>query len=248
MISAARSAYYLTEHFRIVEARKKIKWNNNKVSILLPTHNRADILMERAIPSVLAQNNQNWELLVAAHGCTDDTAQRVYDLDDRRIKLLILDRHPHYPDTPRNRWLAGPVEPLNRSLPYVTGGWIARIDDDDEWTPDHLSDMLSFALRNNLEFVSSPYIIDYGDYKKTVPHDNVPPVAGGTQTWIWRSYLSFMKWNPDCWRKSWNAVNDTDLVDRFRRAGVRMGWWHRPTCIIRPRPGETEIGLKAYLK
>jgi glycosyltransferase involved in cell wall biosynthesis len=129
-------------------------------------------------------------------------------------------------------------------LAAARGNWIARLDDDDIWTEDHLEVLLEFAIKGNYEFVSSMY----STHEAVIDHDHQFPCAGGVQTWLYRDYLKFMKYNPDCWRKSWNRVNDVDLVHRFRNAGVRMGWLPEITAYVLPRPGETEVGLKAYLK
>jgi len=59
--------------------------------------------------------------------------------------------------------------------------------------------------------------------------------------------LSCFKYNIHCWRKSWNKVNDTDIQQRIYEAGVRMGFLDRVVATIVPRPGETTIGLEAYL-
>ena len=61
-----------------------------------------------------------------------------------------------------------------------------------------------------------------------------------------RSYLRFMKFNPDCWRRRWHRVNDMDLAERIRRAGVRIGYLDEVTAHVEPRPGEKLIGLAAY--
>ncbi len=128
----------------------------------------------------------------------------------------------------------------------VRGRWIARIDDDDTWTEDHLEVLLPFALDGAYEFVSSSVIeMRYGKQKMIDQKDDYPRI-GGTQTWLYRSYLKFFKYNINCWRKSWNRVNDTDLRDRMFRAGVRMGFLDQVTCHILPRPGEDTIGLDAY--
>ena len=37
----------------------------------------------------------------------------------------------------------------------------------------------------------------------------------GVSTWLYRSYLKFMRYNLDCWRKKWNRVWDIDLSLRF---------------------------------
>ncbi len=216
------------------------------ISVYIPTFNRRDLLMTRALPSILAQTYRNLEVIVANHGSTDGTDDHIRwrTVGEERLELLEVPRRQTYPPTARNHWLAGPVEPANAALDVCRGSWTARCDDDDSWTPDHIEKLLRFAQYGNFEFVSSAY----RTHEKTVPHDGETPPIGGVQTWLYRSYLRFMKFNPDCWRKrdGDNAVNDTDLADRFRKAGVRIGHLNEVTAVVLPRPGETVIGLKAY--
>ena len=122
---------------------------------------------------------------------------------------------------------------------------MSRVDDDDEWTKDHVERLLRFAQAGNYEFVSSRYAVRKPKFNSEVGADRETGI-GGVQTWMCRSYLKFMRFNPSCWRKRWNRVNDLDLADRFRRAGVRIGFLGEVTCYIRPRPGETEIGSAVY--
>ena len=128
------------------------------------------------------------------------------------------------------------------------GKWIARIDDDDIFAKDHLEVLLRFAQENDYEFVSAAYIEErYGERRvENAKNDN--PRIGGTQTWLYRSYLKFFKYNINCWRKNWNKVNDIDLQVRMHRAGVRMGFLDKVTAYVLPRPGEETIGLDAYKK
>ena len=96
-------------------------------SIILPTFNRAG-LVERALASVVAQSEPDWELLVADDGSTDDTWSRLAQWRgrDRRIRCW---RHP-------NR---GQAASRNRMLELARGQWIAFLDSDDELHPSHLS-------------------------------------------------------------------------------------------------------------
>lgn len=220
--------------------------SGDKVSVLIPTHNRVDLLLSRALPSVLSQTHSNLEIIVAAHGCTDGTFDAALDMVAGASEWLDMwrvfkvPRTETYSPTAENHWLAGPVAPLNAALQVARGDWIARIDDDDVWTPDHIERLLRFAQRGRYEFVSSAY----RTHEKIVGAENG---VGGTQTWLYRSYLKFMKYNPDCWRKSWHRVNDMDLAERFRKAGVWIGYLDEVTAEVLPRPGEAEVGLKAYL-
>lgn len=217
------------------------------ISVYIPTYNRAEILMQRAIPSVLAQTYKNFELIILGDHCTDNTADLVSKIDDSRIKFYNLpSRGYRYPPTAENHWLAGPVVAANHALKMALGKWIARIDDDDTWTPDHLEVLIEFAQTNNFEFVSASYEAERFGERTIIDSKNDNPRIGGTQTWLYRSYLKFFKYNINCWRKSWNRVNDTDLQDRMYKAGVRMGFLEKIVAFVLPRPGEKTIGLQAY--
>lgn len=238
---------------------------NDWVAVIIPTHNRRELLLERALPSVLAQRGVDFSVYVMAHGCTDGTeaAVRSLDTDERRgrcVRAISVPRTPCYPPTAENHWLVGPTEPLNAGLALDHDcGWIARIDDDDEWNVDHLARLLRFAKTGNFEFVSSasrvgtdtslPYLYP-GGFPCRTPASAIPTreaLVGGCATWLYRSYLSCFRYNVDAWRKRWNRNNDTDLPERMHRAGVRMGYLDEVTSYTRPRPGEQHTGSRAYL-
>ena len=220
---------------------------NPLISVYIPTYNRAKLLMERAVPSVLKQTYRNFELIIVGDHCKDNTEELVSKIGDPRIRFHNLpERRKRYPATAENHWLAGPVVPANKALELVRGKWIARIDDDDIWTPEHLEELLRFAQKGNYEFVSAAYITERHGKKMIINEKDVIPRIGGTQTWLYRSYLRFMRYNANCWRKSWNKVNDADIQDRIYRAGVRMGFLDKILAYVVPRPGEVTVGLEAY--
>jgi len=205
--------YDLTEPLMLWLARSKYEkdYSSGKnepfITVYVPTYNRGKILIERAMPSVLAQTYKNFELIIIGDHCTDDTKELVSKFDDPLEKLLRL------------------------------------------------------AQENNFEFVSGQYM-GLRDGKKTVCRgvraasyysrkkmqgNDTSPLMGGTSTWLYRSYLTFMKYNINCWRKSWNRVNDADFGNRVYRAGVRMGFLPEVLSYVLPRPGENQVGLGAYL-
>lgn len=235
---------------------------NPLISIYTPTYNRGSLLIERALPSVLAQTYKNFEYIILGDCCTDNTEELVSKFKDSRIRFYNLPKRGYrYPPTVENHWLAGPVVAANQALKMVRGKWIARLDDDDVWTPDHLEELLRFARTGNYEFVSAQVIEErYGQRKICDGHVaqssyytrvNKPVKSGetrigGTLTWFHRSYLKFFKYNINCWRKSWNRVNDIDMVIRMFKAGVRMGFLAKPLALYLPRPGEQTVGFEAY--
>ncbi len=234
---------------RFLHAKEYEKKDNPLITIYTPTYNRAELLVERAIKSVLAQTYKNFEYIIIGDCCTDNTEELVSKINDKRIKFYNLSKKSKgYPLNAEGRWLTGPVKAANQALRMVKGKWIARIDDDDIWTENHLEVLLDFAQKGNYEFVSAAYIAErYSErYIENVKNDN--PRIGGTQTWFYRSYLKFFKYNINCWRKSWNKINDIDLQVRIHNAGVKMGFLDKVVAYILPRPGEETIGLDAYKK
>lgn len=219
------------------------------ISVYVPTYNRGEILIERSINSILAQTYQNFELIVIGDCCTDNTVELMAGVTDPRVRFYnnLTKRNWRYPPTAENHWLAGPVVAANAALTQIRGQWIARNDDDDVWLPDHLEKLLKVAVANDYEFVSSSYTTIVNGAEQVIDSSGDNPPIGGTQTWLYRSYLKFFRYNINCWRKAWNRVNDTDIQERFVDAGVRVGYLRDVTTIITPRPGETQIGSKAYL-
>ena len=232
---------------RDINAHRDYQNGNPLISIYIPTYNRCELLISRSVPSVLRQNYANFELVIVGDCCTDNTEHEINKIKDERIKFSNLSKRGYrYPPTAENHWLAGPVVAANYALSLVKGMWIARIDDDDIWTEDHLEKLLKGAQEKNLEFVSGSYIKESDGQAEIIsPKDFNPPI-GGTQTWLYRDYLKLFKYNLDCWRKKWNKVNDTDLQDRMFKSGVKMGYIKDVICRIIPRPGDSLVGSRAY--
>ncbi|WP_018232759.1 glycosyltransferase family 2 protein [Thioalkalivibrio thiocyanodenitrificans] len=91
-----------------------------KVSVIIPTYNRADYLVD-AIDSVLNQTVPVDEIIVIDDGSTDHTAASLRGYS-RSVRLLRQDR-------------AGAGAARNRGVHEARGELIAFLDSDDLWTP-----------------------------------------------------------------------------------------------------------------
>ncbi len=100
------------------------------VSILMPTHSRADVI-GFAIESVLAQTVEDFELIVVGDGCAPGTEDVVSRYRDRRIRFLDLPKAPHFGYANRNA-----------ALRESRGEIIGFAADDDLLFPDHLELLL----------------------------------------------------------------------------------------------------------
>lgn len=235
---------------RLLYRDEEFNKSNPLISVHIATYNRADILLSRAIRSVLSQTYKNIELVIVDDGSSDNTEELVKSLKNDSIKYKKISRAKYrYPNKALYHWFTGSTMAANAGLDMCTGAWIARLDDDDEWTEDHLEKLLKYAQAGNHEFVSSAIRFFEGSrtWDGYLSEDNRDHTGiGAVQTWLYRGYLKKYKYNINCWRKNYFKVNDTDLAQRFFLIGVRIGFLHDITAIIRPRPGEDFVGSKAY--
>jgi len=58
-----------------------------EIAVIIPTYNRAQMLA-RALRSVLAQTESDWECVIIDDGSTDDTSAVVESFAEPRFRLL----------------------------------------------------------------------------------------------------------------------------------------------------------------
>ncbi len=117
------------------------------VTVLLPTHNRRRRL-PRALASVMRQTYQELEIFVIRDG-GEDVSDIVRSFRDPR--LIFIDR-------PENR---GKPFSLNEALGRATGKYVAYLDDDDVYYPEHIATLVA-ALEGQTDCQAA-----YSDLYKT---------------------------------------------------------------------------------
>ena len=116
------------------------------VSVILPVHNRADVL-PRAIESVIAQELADFELIVVDDGSTDESATLAQCFADDRIGLIRLDKN-RGGNVARNEGIRAARSPL-----------IAFLDSDDRYLPNKLSTVVGeFERRPGLDLLVDSFI------------------------------------------------------------------------------------------
>ena len=96
-------------------------------SVVLPVYNRANLLGD-ALRSVLAQTEQDFEIVVVDDGSTDNPSRVVEAIGDPRIEFV---RH-------ENR---GGGAARNTGIDKARGRFVAFLDSDDRFLPHHLATM-----------------------------------------------------------------------------------------------------------
>jgi glycosyltransferase involved in cell wall biosynthesis len=114
-----------------------------RFSVLLATHNRCELL-RLAILSVLAQTEEDFELLVVGDGCTDNSPSVIESFNDPRIRWFDLPKAPFFGYANRNV-----------ALKQATGEYLAYVADDDLIFPDHLALLAATVEKSGAEWAYS---------------------------------------------------------------------------------------------
>lgn len=122
------------------------------VTVYIPTRNRRAFL-DVALSSVFNQSYKNIEIIVVDDGSTDDTEQYCLSLQRKHhnLKYFRLTQ-------PRGACYARNIAINNAHGEYITG-----LDDDDSFFPNRIELLLRTMLDNNVSFVCSSYMLDFGD-------------------------------------------------------------------------------------
>ncbi len=122
--------------------------NQNKVSVIIPTYNRAHFLLN-ALKSIFEQKYNNIEIIIVDDGSTDNTVDIVNDLKKEHPDILYFS----------NERQKGPSGARNTGILKSSGDFLAFLDADDVWLPGHLQGGMKI-LRDH-----SDIDVIFGNYK-----------------------------------------------------------------------------------
>ncbi len=137
--------------------------NFPRVSVIIPTYNRHKNLLF-AIDSVLQQSFNDFEILVV-NDAGEDVQNVITEFNDNRIKYFV---HKS------NKGLAAA---RNTGLKNAKGKYIAYLDDDDVYYPDHLKILLSFLENSNYKIAYTDayrVIQEFKDGKYVTVNKDIP--------------------------------------------------------------------------
>lgn len=189
------------------------------ITAILPTYNRNDLLMERSLASVLRQTHPVDWIIVVADGMAEDPwwdlVRRISDLADERIWLENIER-PDYPQDQGNFWSVQGWAARNYGLNLAGDGWVAPLDDDDEWTDDHIEVLLDAVIREGTDFAygkaRTPWGQEYGHWPPSGMN-----FTDGSQ--LYRHDMGY-RYDPTCLDR-WLPA-DADLWNRMVAGGVKF--------------------------
>jgi glycosyltransferase involved in cell wall biosynthesis len=104
---------------------------NPKVTVFIPVHNRERYIGD-AIQSVLAQDFQDFDILLIDDGSTDRSVEVMRSFHDPRLTIVLNETNLGIPRT------------RNRGLELARGEYIALLDSDDRASPDRLQKQVAY--------------------------------------------------------------------------------------------------------
>lgn len=132
-------------------------------SVVMTSYNRAD-LIDRALQSLVAQTEEDWEAVIINDGSTDDTEDRV-----QRYLREYPQIHCRYQEN--QGFIAG----KNAGIRLARGKYITFLDSDDEYEKNHLASRKEILLGNAIDLlhggvriIGNEYVPDAQDPSRSI--------------------------------------------------------------------------------
>lgn len=123
------------------------------VSIRIASYRKTDELIDVALASVARQSYDNYEVVVVNDGPNEKTKVALEALAMPNLRYVELPQRSEYPAHPRLRWMVAGAPGMNLAAQLARGEWVAPLDDDDEFTPDHIEKLVALAHSSRAELV-----------------------------------------------------------------------------------------------
>jgi glycosyltransferase involved in cell wall biosynthesis len=195
-------------------------------SVVIPVYNRAHLIM-RALNSVFAQTLQDFEIIVVDDGSSDDIAGTMTFVTDPRVTFI------HQPN-------AGASVARNVGIDRARGRFVAFLDSDDAFLPEHLQSLLGLLRDMEDLAVYSPVIVERGNGNsfvkppRGIAHDeNMASYLVCNRGFVQTSGLALPTHVARRVRYRADAVfgDDTDFAIRLQLAGCKFIMQDEPSVI-----------------
>lgn len=188
-------------------------------SVIIATFNRKGTIM-RAVSSLIAQTEKDWEAIIVDDGSTDNTYFEIHELLEKHSNIKYVKQ--------KNM---GAAASKNRGIQHAKGTYFTFLDSDDEYECCHLESRKKILTENpelkflsgGLKIIGSPYVPDRFNLSQQIHLDKCE--IGGT-FFIEKELIYSLR--------GFNNIllgEDSDLYDRIAKTGVSMRKTDIPTYI-----------------
>jgi glycosyltransferase involved in cell wall biosynthesis len=193
-------------------------------SVIIPTYQRRDAVV-MAARSALGQTIAEIEVIVVDDGSTDGTANALAALADARLRTIV---QPNM----------GAAAARNVGVAQARGRYIAFLDSDDQFLPDHLADLLPLVVLGEDVVAYGQVVVDRGygrqflkPYRAIGVDEPVDRYLMCDRGFIQTSSVALSRnlAGRVRYREDVQFGDDTDFAVRLSLAGARF--------LMAPRPG-----------
>lgn len=192
---------------------------NSFFSVVITTYNRA-ALLKRAVESLIAQTEKDWEAIIIDDGSTDDTYEVIQPYLQKYTKIQYSKQDNQ-----------GTVVAKNNGINSAKGMFVTFLDSDDEYSPEHLESRKGILKHNpKVEFlyggvkvIGNQYVPDRHDHSKQIHLSEC--VIGGTFFIKREIALAFEGFMP------FPVGTDADLFERVSKTETVVLKTELPTYI-----------------
>jgi len=202
------------------------------VAAVISTYNRTRLLIDGALPSVMRQTVPVNEIIIVGDGTEQQTEDELKLISDPRIRYWNRPRQT-YPANPEHRWWVAGLEARNFGFRMVRSEWISELDDDDEWTDDHVEILLAEVQTTGADFAygMSERFFEIGEERREQGREPLGCEACSSGAWIMRSAMGY-RYDMGCIERG--KPEDCDLLSRIVADGRR--WSFVPKVVHRVNP------------
>lgn len=130
-------------------------------SVVIPLYNK-ELSITNTVQSVLDQTCQDFEIVIVNDGSTDNSIKAVEAINDNRIRLIHQENQ-------------GVSAARNRGIKEAKYEWIAFLDGDDLWEPNHLEEITKMMELYPEEKVFVTSFV-YSDNRPMFKHPRATPI------------------------------------------------------------------------
>lgn len=126
----------------------------SKVSVVVPTKNRMDVTL-RCLRSIRNQTLKPFEIIVVDDGSSDGTSSKIEE--DFPEVILICNENSK-----------GGAIARNQGADIATGEFVAFLDSDDEWLPNHLENKIQLLKSSKSKGAFGTFILQKGTVENEI--------------------------------------------------------------------------------
>jgi len=184
------------------------------ISVVIPLYNKA-LYIKDTIKNVLNQTYQEFELIVVNDGSQDKGAEIVKSFNDSRIRLI-------------NKANGGVSSARNVGIKEAKYDYIAFLDADDEWLPNHLEEInkLIVDYRNEANVFVTNFARKYPD-GRIIPNRKEDELKQGIITNYFKETLKKAVIHTSCVCISKKGLNSVNGFDERLSRGEDMDVWFK---------------------